>query len=434
MLRAYIVLLLILGSFAAGQPSYSQDQWRPLPRPTNEILFRLSFLDSLRGWVCGFNGTMLKTTNGGNSWETQNSGINTDIRRVFALNDRFAWALSFVHWVDTSTWFGTKILKTTDGGTVWTNTEYPDWGEFFNSIVFKDSLNGWMGGEFGRMVRTTNGGETWIPVNVNPPSPWSLINIKFLTPELGFAMGGRIDIIGTIWKTTDGGLNWRTQGFPDPPSPEPVHDVHMVDSLHIVGITGDQDYGASMLRSRNAGEDWDYTFLNIFGEPLALSFRTEKEAWVPLGFAARMMYTPDTLHTWIEMDTPGRRAIYDLVFTDSLTGYAVGDSGTILKFKPKATSVSEKNSHASGTFTLFQNYPNPFNPATTISFDLPLQSFVTLRVFNLLGQEVRTLVNQVREPGRHHVTFNAGDLPSGIYISRIRAGTAVQSSKMMLLR
>ncbi|MBX2992941.1 MAG: T9SS type A sorting domain-containing protein [Bacteroidetes bacterium] len=434
MSRIFAALLLVLSCISAHQSSYGQDQWRVLPRPTTEILYKLSFLDSLRGWVCGFNGTMLKTTNGGLTWEAQETGISTDIRRVFALNDRHVWALSFVHWVDTSTWFGTKILRTTNGGTTWTNEEFPDWGEFFNSIVFKDSLNGWMGGEFGRMARTTDGGKNWIPVGVDPPSPWSLINIKFLTPDLGFAMGGRIDITGTIWKTTDGGLNWRTQGLPDPPSPEPIHDVHMVDSLHLVGITGDQDYGASMLRSRNTGEDWDYTFLNIFGEPLALSFRTETEAWVPLGFAARMMYTPDTLHTWIEMDTPGRRAIYDLVFTDSLTGYAVGDSGTILKFKPNATSVTEQNSHAPGTFTLFQNYPNPFNPATTISFDLPVRSFVTLRVFNLLGQEIRTLMNQAGEPGRHHVTFNADNLPSGVYVCRLQAGSNVQNMRMVLLR
>ena len=81
-----------------------------------------------------------------------------------------------------------------------------------------------------------------------------------------------------------------------------------------------------------------------------------------------------------------------------------------------------------------QNYPNPFNPTTQIDYSLPKQTFVTISVFNLLGQEVATLVNSLKPAGVHEVTFNASDLPSGIYYYRIKAGDYTDARKMMLVK
>ncbi|MEK7671694.1 MAG: T9SS type A sorting domain-containing protein, partial [Bacteroidota bacterium] len=215
---------------------------------------------------------------------------------------------------------------------------------------------------------------------------------------------------------------------------EPVHDMHMIDSLSLIGIVGDVDYGASMVKTKNGGERWDYTYLNIFGEPRALSFRTDAEAWSPLGFAGLLMYTRDTANTWTTLETPYRRPIYDLVFTDSSTGYAIGDSGMILKYSTSTVNVEENLLAAPISFALHQNYPNPFNPSTTISYDLPRESVVTLKVFNLLGEEVRTLVNQRKEAGRHLVNFDAEGLPSGVYLYRLQTETSTLSRKMLLLR
>ncbi|MBI4547593.1 MAG: T9SS type A sorting domain-containing protein [Ignavibacteriae bacterium] len=85
-------------------------------------------------------------------------------------------------------------------------------------------------------------------------------------------------------------------------------------------------------------------------------------------------------------------------------------------------------------FALEQNYPNPFNPATVIRYSLPVNSFVTLQVYNVLGQEVATLVNEKREAGRYEVRWNASGLPSGVYYYRLRTPTFSKVHKMMLLR
>lgn len=428
--RIMAVLALIFMHCAAA--SQTSVQWMELPRPTDQLLYKLCFLDSLRGWVAGHEGTILRTTNGGKSWQSQNSGITNDIHEIFMLNERLGWALANEYFIDTSTWYGTRILTTTNGGNTWTQQPYPVWGEYFNAILYTDSLNGWMAGDFGKMVRTTNAGVTWelAVVDSTPYTRWPLLNVKFLTPELGFAMGGRIDIIGIVWRTTNGGARW----IPQSVSPEPVHDMHMLDSLHIVGIVGDVDYGASMIRSRDAGESWEYTFLNIFGLPQTLSFRTSNEVWAPLGFEGRLMYSVDTAHTWTTVETPRRRPVYDLVFTDSITGYAVGDSGIILKFKSGLVSVAETASGVPSGFVLHQNFPNPFNPSTTISFELPRVSDVIVKVMNVLGQEVRTLFAGRKEPGRHYVNFNGERMASGVYYYSIQAENFRAVRKMVLIR
>lgn len=86
------------------------------------------------------------------------------------------------------------------------------------------------------------------------------------------------------------------------------------------------------------------------------------------------------------------------------------------------------------TFSLEQNFPNPLNPSTTISFVLPKSSFVTLKIYNVLGQLISTLVNERRAPGMYNVQFDASNLPSGVYYYRLSAGEFVQARKMLVIK
>jgi len=85
-------------------------------------------------------------------------------------------------------------------------------------------------------------------------------------------------------------------------------------------------------------------------------------------------------------------------------------------------------------FGLKQNYPNPFNPSTTIKYELPKSSLVTLTVYDLLGREVSVLVNERRDAGVHEVKFEGSSLASGVYFYRLQAGDFVQSRKLMILK
>ena len=99
------------------------------------------------------------------------------------------------------------------------------------------------------------------------------------------------------------------------------------------------------------------------------------------------------------------------------------------------SGVKEQSGTTPKLLTLEQNYPNPFNPATTIAFDLPVPANVSLKIYNLLGQEIATLLNgQHFGPGTQSVQFDASSLPSGMYFYRLQTGNSVRIKKMVLLR
>jgi hypothetical protein len=86
------------------------------------------------------------------------------------------------------------------------------------------------------------------------------------------------------------------------------------------------------------------------------------------------------------------------------------------------------------SFVLEQNYPNPFNPSTTIKFQMPSKGFVTLKIYDIIGREVATLVDGFQEAGPHDVKFDASNLPSGVYLYRITTGTYVAAKKLVLIK
>ncbi len=87
-----------------------------------------------------------------------------------------------------------------------------------------------------------------------------------------------------------------------------------------------------------------------------------------------------------------------------------------------------------GTYALYQNYPNPFNPTTNIKFDIAKASNVKLVIYDILGREVRTLVNEFKNPGAYEMKFDASNFASGTYFYRIEAGDFVEIKKMVLVK
>ncbi len=106
----------------------------------------------------------------------------------------------------------------------------------------------------------------------------------------------------------------------------------------------------------------------------------------------------------------------------------------VVRFTQGTTGIDESSSIQPDDFALWQNYPNPFNPTTKISWQSPVSSWQTLKVYDVLGNEVATLVDEYRPAGRYEVEFNARKLSSGVYFYRLQAGSFVETKKMVLLR
>jgi hypothetical protein len=162
---------------------------------------------------------------------------------------------------------------------------------------------------------------------------------------------------------------------------------------------------------------------NFFGAPVASGTYTGGAISVPMPGTNSPFQQPKS----IPPDRPGK----------SLPQHTANEFGAFVLLANAQGSWPNDVEEVPGvatSYTLDQNYPNPFNPSTRIEFSLPTASFVTLKVFNVLGEEVATLVNGNLPAGIHRAVFNAAGLPSGAYLYKVTAGEFTSTRKMILLK
>lgn len=430
------IIAAVLFFFLTTELSLSGPFWTKQNSPTSQNLRDCIFINALTGWISGDSGTICKTTNAGDSWLIQQTGTDKEILDLFFLNERLGWAII----VDPLTKFpapaGTTILKTTNGGTAWDHITFPDSSIYFSSICFTDSLNGSAGSFPYFMHYTTDGGFSWrqsasdsISLNGFP-----VLRIKYVSSSLGYACGGIRDLGGIVWKTTNGGRNWK----PNILGPDNLNDIYLVnpDSLYV--ISGDFKFGASYFTTASAGINWHLKELGYFGICSSIDFRTPNEGWISLGYGQRFFFSRNGGSDWILMDTPDSSAIFDITFPDTTVGWAVGDNGCILKYDLKTNIDNEPAYEIHETFELNQNYPNPFNPQTTIEYKLYENSNVLLQIFSSDGRSIGTLVDSNIPAGNHRFIFKSNELASGTYFCvltvKARYKKFVQTRKMVILK
>ncbi len=294
-----IIFLLFLTRF-----SFGQNFWERIESPTENFLRTLHFADSLRGWVAGDSGSIFYTSDGGKNWIQQQSNTTSKIMKLFFLDDNRAWGLA---WADAgdNLFYGTEILKTTDGGENWSVEQYREENVFLRGIYFLDTLKGFAGGVPAQFLETSDGGLTWEPATIDSGafSQFPVIDFKFYNQLYGFACGGRFDIAGVIWRTINGGESWvPLDGQYSPP--DEVWDIHFFDSLNVMGIGGDPDYfGVGIMQSTDAGISWVYYEIGVYGQALALSFRTENEGWAVVPQSESFVATFDYGMVGLNTDT-----------------------------------------------------------------------------------------------------------------------------------
>ncbi|MDH3267924.1 MAG: YCF48-related protein [Ignavibacteria bacterium] len=428
--------LLFIAFLFLQYTSLAQDGWVQQTSGTIADLESVNFYDANNGWAVGESGTILNTTDGGNIWNVQLSPTTDDLRSVQFVDTSNGWStgwgsggkllrtndggqnwtdisdtLSIVcsYFIDNNTgWACTKryegndhILKTTNGGQEWISQYEQYFGVFgggFRLIYFNDPSTGWaiigggIGGWTSGLLRTNDAGENW--EEIIPFDPWGVSSICFLDSITGWIVTSNSAPSpgGVIYRTSDGGYSWQLQfdGFRS----------NWFSSICLINI----DTGWATGR-----DDDEYGFI---------------------------LYTSNSGNEWIEQDCGNVAPINSIHFTDENNGWAVGDSGLILHTTTGGlVSVEEEQNNGVPTeYNLTQNYPNPFNPSTTIKYSIPQSSNVVIKVFDVLGNEIETLVNEEKPVGTYELTWNAPNLPSGVYFYQLRAGSFVETKKMVLIK
>lgn len=405
------------------------------------------FLDSLTGWAVtpyidlDDTAYVLKTNDGGNNWEIKYTRIGAvGFTKIFFLDSE----VGFVCGANDA--FGYKGLsKSTDGGINWIQLNVPDQFLQFNdmSVLSEDSI--WLvsgSSTGGGVFLTTNGGQSWIRqfggISNNPDK------VYFFNANLGF-----ISVNGVkLFRTSDGGNNWtEIQG-----------DNGFTDLEFIDENTGWKANAETerIRKTTNGGVNWMSIWLPPHGSIIVdsriknLSVINNDTIWGDYPFAyynsrlrGILYLTTNGGLTWgfqvpedtIESNVP---AYFHSQFLNKNTGWAYhlnhgvhtiagGDTTILLNVKQLSNLIPED-------FQLYQNYPNPFNPVTKIKFDILKAGKIRLSVYDVLGKEVATLVDEKLLPGSYEYNFDAGEFSSGVYFYSLIAEKFTITKKMLLTK
>jgi hypothetical protein len=444
----YIVLLTIFQITNC----YSQPSWEKVKTPTDFNLLKVFYLDSLHCWAAGDSGVILFSSDQGFNWDIQNSGVNNYIEDIYFLDDSLGWAVTFeLEGINFD--IRSKILKTTNGGINWEKINYRHLNFILTSIYFLDSLNGWIGAKPSGISYTTDGGYNWVEANIDTGgfANFPIEQIKFSTPYYGFAVGGKVDAIGAAWSSSDGGDTWLPHGI----GPDLFLDFVFLDSTNVISLTAELEgfYPTAVLKFDLLKNSWEYTDTQEYIYVTGMDWRTPSEIWGAAGHNAKSFFVSrDTLKTLELIPTPDSLLALDIDFADSLHGIAVGEGGYIFRYVPDSpVIVNEPDQKIVDGYRLEQNYPNPFNPSSKISWQSPVGSWQTLKIYDVLGNEIVTLVDEYKQAGSYSIEFNMQNLPaglaglelsSGIYFYQLITGNPstssgkvfVETKKMLLLK
>ena len=371
--------------------------------------------------VVGDRGLIFRTTNGGSNWTKQlHSG--GDLLDVDFYNSENGYAVGY----------DASIFHTTDGGVNWdlvfSNGLYLWWND-----VCAPSINcATAVGQGGRILNTIDSGVNW--TLQQSPTTNNLYGVDFINTQIGFAVGDN----GTIVHTTDGGLNWELQNSNFPNST--LFEVSFINENIGVAVGGDWFSVYSLiLKTTDGGANWiqinQNTAQNYLYDVQFIS------ANVLTAINEGIFRSTDAGLTWTLQDSVEDSNGYtSLSFVDEMDGYIVGYDGSILKTTNGGVTFIQENqvNKIPMEFLLSQNYPNPFNPSTRIQYQISSIAHVTLKVYDILGNELATLVNEEKPAGRYEVEFQSAlgswQLTSGVYFYQIIADNHRETKKMILIR
>ena len=374
-----------------------------------------------------------------------------------------------------------RVFRTTDIGNSWTEIAPPYYGqnEVANDVSIIDPLHYWLATDEGRILATTNGGLNW-SVQFYNTSLTSFMNyIEMFDIHNGIAMGDGLNDVPIFLKTSDGGQNWASVnnsvlgGISGGTWSRVDFTELNTGYFYASGITEENLYKTDICctnwdtvffggnlsilkffdanrgiflnstgsgkRTTDGGTTWDnipFTFDGM-GADIEFVGNTYFNVWVITYH--KMYFSSDFGNTWLSYPFNNNIWLYDLEFYDENIGWILTNEGVFYTDNNANITKVDEQKNTIIEYSLIQNYPNPFNPTTKIVFTIPKQEIVILKVYDVLGKEVATLVNEYRQAGKYETEFyatggNAEELPSGVYFYQLRAGDYTSVKKMILLK
>ncbi len=364
---------------ALTDASFANSNWKMVRRSaeTDKNLRALHFVDAMTGWAAGDAGAVYRTTDGGRTWKPLLSGVSANINFIHFLDWNHGWMIG-----EASRSMGrsmgakdeadgeTMLLTTINGGRTWMIQKIPN----LLSIYFTDLQNGWAVGRNATLLRTTNGGNDWKPVEeaqsvVGLPVESSNYNfgfrdVYFLDSDHGWLIGnfyGRAQSnIGGLFVTADGGKTWKripltlkTQHVSGRFTPGLLHSVQFTD-LNNGSVTGEMTDGESRyffaLHTRDGGKTWEQyrtpsraTHSTQFLDPAngwMAAFAQREGSAEAVVYDSTLMRTDNGGMSWQNDFTAKGSRVRSVFFLSPNKGWAVGDRGMILRYEDKSKALN----------------------------------------------------------------------------------------------
>jgi photosystem II stability/assembly factor-like uncharacterized protein len=460
------------------------ETWGLQNTPANYGLYSVFFTDLQNGWAAGYGGDVVHTTNGGNTWTSQSIGSYDDIYKLFFIDGNNGWAVGGYYDIQTG-FYARAIYHTTNGGNNWSLQYGMSYETELYSVHFPDSNTGYAAGASGAIMKTTNGGTNWSVIQNMTSFDFS--DIFFTNSTTGFAAGEYLGVphYSVIFKTTDGGTNWTqiTLAYN-----EALAGIYFPDLLNGWAVGNNYGSGNSgvIYYTSDGGDNWTYQNTPAINALSKVFFVNNTTGWA-VGTLGTIVATENPIPVeLVSFSASVNKSNVDLYWQTasetnnkgfeilrSLNNVTEQKNWTKIGFVEGSGTSSEENTYTftdknleagsysyklveidfTGTrndlkiataevnsspaeYVLEQNYPNPFNPTTIINYQLGMDNLVVLKVYNMLGQEVATLVNEYKPAGRYNVQFtiNNEQLSSGVYFYKLTAGSYTAVKKMILLK
>ncbi|MBK9333772.1 MAG: T9SS type A sorting domain-containing protein [Ignavibacteria bacterium] len=404
-------------------------EWRALPNsPFSPSRFEdIFFLNENTGWIINFDGSTYRTFNGGLNWlYAENIELNRSIG-FFNSQDGIIGTLDL----------NRPLFRTSNSGANWiqvTNLPNPPPRGICGISIINGTTAVACGTYSGnaRAYKTTDKGLSWSMIFSDTSKARSLVDTYFWSPDSGLIAGGYntstySNGVAVVLMTTDGGSTWNTVHKTNRPR-EWCWKINFHSRTNGV-ISIERNSGLSyILKTTNTGLNWTEIPFREYDQE-GIGFLNDNTGWVG-GWTGPTYKTTNGGTNW-SLAGWGENLNRFRFLSDTLA-FAVGDR--IYKFKNYQVSVNQISSEIPEAYYLYQNYPNPFNPVTTIFYKLKSAGNTGLKIYNALGTEVASLVNEEQNAGEYKAVFDGSNFPGGIYFIRFTSGTFIDVKKMMLIK
>jgi photosystem II stability/assembly factor-like uncharacterized protein len=368
---------------------------------------------------------VFSSTDNGNNWQSSNNGLDSISVKSFALTGNKIFALT-----------KKGIYISSNNGSSWEEHNNGLQASFYNCITSIGNYI-YVGTGNGIFISTDND-SIWRSANKGMRTNLdSTLSVTALVSygNMVFAGASGLTSGGGIFFSTDYGENWinadETIGIG---TKIRIRSLAVVKDKIFAAYTFGQLYHPVIILSADSGKSWSSISKGIPPYTETQKFHVIADSLYALTDYGLYSFSFDST-SWVNADKDFPGELLSSAYNDKYAFAEINGLGIWRKtFKATSIGISDKGKQHLSTFSLGQNYPNPFNLSTLITYSIPYYTNVELKVFDILGREIVTLINQWQEKGEYRIFFDASSLSSGVYIYVIKAGSFRESKKLILLR